>query len=187
MSKARDLASLLSASGDVKASALDNVASSGTADFVASGTLPNGAPVVLKSDGTVEAVGGSSVAISESIPAGSANVFNTNFTTSMAIRFDPNDTGKFVVAYRDVGGSDYGKAVVGTVSGGSISFGAAVVFSSSSQTGYVSMSFDPNITGKFVIAYADGGNSSYGKVIVGTISGNSVSLGRQSCLIQATH
>ena len=37
---------------------------------------------------------------------------------------------KIVIAYRDNGNSNYGTAVVGTVSGTSISFGTPVVFES---------------------------------------------------------
>ena len=56
MSKARNLATLLTTDGSVKTTKYaDSVG--GQSDFVASGTLPNGTPVVLNSDGTIEAVG----------------------------------------------------------------------------------------------------------------------------------
>jgi len=46
---------------------------------------------------------------------------------SVSIVFDSNES-KMVIAYRDNGNSGYGTAIVGTVSGTSISFGTAVVF-----------------------------------------------------------
>ena len=42
--------------------------SGNTADITATGTLPNGAPVILKADGTIEAVGGIVTSFAESIP-----------------------------------------------------------------------------------------------------------------------
>ena len=81
---------------------------------------------------------------------------------------------KVVIAYQDVANSNYGTAIVGTVSGTSISFGSAVVFnSSSSQEERVSSIGND----KVVIAYRDAGASSWGKAIVGTVSGTSISFG----------
>ena len=143
-------------------------------DFVASGTLPNGKPVILKADGTVEAI--AETATAESIPAGSAVVFNTGSTAEIKVAFDPNTANKFVVAYKDSSSSSYGQAIVGTVSGTSVSFGTEVVFNSGT-TDYTSIAFDPNTANKFVVTYKDNGNSNYGTAIVGTVSGTSVSFG----------
>ena len=145
-------------------------------DFVASGTLPNGKAVVLKSDGTVEVVGETSTAVSESIPAGSAAVFNSGDTENTSVAFDPNTVGKFVVVYKDVGNSNYGTAVVGTVSGTSLSFGSEYIFNSAAS--YIpNIAFDPNTAGKFVVVYEDGGNGSRGTAIVGTTSGTTLAFG----------
>jgi len=147
-------------------------------DFVASGTLPNGKPVILNSDGTVSVVAVSSTTLPTSIPAGSEAVFNAAYFYSISASLDPNTAGKFVVAYQDGGNSYYGTAIVGTVSGTSISFGSEYVFNSA-QSDYTSVSFDPNTAGKFVVAYRDVGNSSYGTAIVGTVSGTSISYGSE--------
>jgi hypothetical protein len=80
-----------------------------------------------------------------------------------------------VIAYRDDGGSDYGRAVVGTVSGTSISFGSEYAFNSG-NTAQTSSTFDSN-SNKVVIAYRDQGNSNKGTGIVGTVSGTSISFG----------
>ena len=92
-----------------------------------------------------------------------------------AIPIFDSTNNKIVIAYRDVGNSFYGTAVVGTVSGTSISFGTPVVFESA-NSGYISAVFDSG-NGKAVIAYRDSGNSSYGTAIVGTVSGTSISFG----------
>ena len=82
---------------------------------------------------------------------------------------------KTVIAYRDIGNSDYGTAIVGTVSGTSISFGTASVFESASVE-IVTAVFDSN-SGKVTIAFKDKGNSNYGTVIPATVSGTSISFG----------
>jgi sugar lactone lactonase YvrE len=83
---------------------------------------------------------------------------------------------KIVVAYRETAaGPDVGMAVVGTVSGTSISFGTPVQFEAG-QTNYIDIVFDPD-TSKVIIAYEDDTNSSYGAAIVGTVSGTSISFG----------
>ena len=135
-------------------------------DFVASGTLSSGQTVALKSDGTVEAVatGGSS--------AGSPVIFQSGSTKDTSVAYDATNN-KIVISYRN--SSNYGTAVVGTVSGTSISFGTPVVFNSAT-TFPTSVVYD-STNGKVVIAYRDKGNSSYGTAIVGTVSGTSISFG----------
>ena len=85
---------------------------------------------------------------------------------------------KVVVAYSDPGDSNYGKVVVGTVSGSDVTFGTPVVFESDTVTGNYSITsaFD-SANNKVVIAYRDGGNSNEGTAIVGTVSGTSISFG----------
>ena len=109
-----------------------------------------------------------------SISFGSAVTFNPASTEKVSITFD-SGANKIVIAYQDEGNSDYGTAIVGTVSGTSISFGSEVVFESASTT-YTAATFDSNAN-KVVIAYRDGGNSNYGTAIVGTVSGTSISFG----------
>ena len=146
-----------------------------TVDFVASGTLPNGKPVILKTNGQVEVVGESSNSVAESIPSGSEASFKPSNTADNFVAFDPNNAGKFVVTYTDSGNSSYGTAIVGEVSGNSISFGSEVVFNSAS-TAQGSMAFDPNTANKFVVAYQNS-SSTRGEAIVGTVSGNSITFG----------
>ena len=134
--------------------------------FVASGTIGDGVTVALNSDGTVEAV-----AITQSF--GSPTLFTTNWVADVSSVYD-SANGKVVVVYRAVDNSNYGTAVVGTVSGTSISFGTPVVFISAASQ-YQSSTYD-SANGKVVIAYRDNTNL-YGKAIVGTVSGTSISFG----------
>jgi len=137
---------------------------------VASGTLPSGQPVVVNADGTVSVVAGSS--LSEGV--GSASIFESANSTYLDSAFDSTNN-KFIVAYQDSGNSQRGTAVVGTVSGDSISFGTPVVFQSSTIE-YCAVVHD-STNNKIVIFYHDVGSTNYGKAIVGTVSGTSISFG----------
>tara|TARA_R110000764_G_scaffold98481_2_gene182817 strand:- start:330 stop:1793 length:1464 start_codon:yes stop_codon:yes gene_type:complete len=139
-------------------------------DFVASGTIGNGATVILNSNGTV-----SVVAAIEGITVGTPAVFESATSNYISATFDTNSN-KVVIAYMDAGNSNYGTAAVGTVSGTSISFGTPVVFNSGVYTQFSVATFDSN-SDKVVIAFYDGGNSGYGTAIVGTVSGTSITFG----------
>ena len=143
--------------------------SGGSLTATASGTLADGSKVIVNADGTV-----SVVAQTETTGpgVGSEVVFESNSTSDLAATFDPTNN-KVVIAYR--GTSNYGTAIVGTVSGNSISFGTPTVFESATAD-YISATFD-STNQKVVIAYVDSGNSNYGTVVVGTVSGTSISFG----------
>jgi hypothetical protein len=139
-------------------------------NFVASGTLGNGVTVVLNSDGTVSAVS----ATGGDPSTGTPSLYASAITTYSSTTFDSNSN-KIVVFYNNNNNSSYGTAVVGTVSGTSISFGSPVVFESANTT-YISSTFDSN-SNKVVVSYKDVANSNYGTAIVGTVSGTSISFG----------
>ena len=143
---------------------------SGVGNFVASGTIPNGSTVVINTDGTVGIV----TQTGSSDPSvGSEVLFNSATTAYISGTYDSN-SGKVVIAYEDQGNSQYGTAIVGTVSGTSISFGSEVVFESTT-TDHISSAYD-STNNKVVIAYG-GNNDTNGKAIVGTVSGTSISFG----------
>ena len=98
-----------------------------------------------------------------SISFGSLETFETDSTSYVSSAFDSSN-GKVVVAYRDQGNSNYGTAVVGTVSGTSISFGTPVVFESANSSYQVAVYDSTNE--KVVIGYTDYGNSEYGTAVV---------------------
>ena len=119
--------------------------------------------------------------ISQEIPLGSEVVAASSEAQYCRVAYDPINANKFVMAYQDEGNSTYGTAVVGTVSGSSISFGTPVVFNSDGTT-YVDIAFDQVTANKIVCIYRDGGSTSpteAGTAIVGTISGTSLSFGTE--------
>lgn len=142
---------------------------SNTFDAIATGSLSNGSTVIINVDGTVSAVVGNVQT------AGSPVVFESASTAEISAAYDAN-TQKVVIAYQDAGNSNFGTAVVGTVSGTSISFGTPVVFESA-ITDYTSVVYD-SIALKVVISYRDDGTvARAGTAIVGTVSGTSISFG----------
>ena len=137
-------------------------------DFVASGTIGNGVTVGLNSDGTVTAVAEESATAS----VGSIATFSSTYLSSIASCYDTLNN-KLVLSYRHEFNSNYGTAVVGTVSGTTISFGTPVVFESGLAT-VNSIVFDSN-AGKVLLFYRN--SSSNGEAVVGTVSGTSISFG----------
>ena len=121
--------------------------------------------------GIIGTVSGTSISFGTAVAFHSGGIANINCT------FDSNSN-KVVIAYRDDANSAYGTAIVGTVSGTSISFGSPVVFESgtTNYTGNSGITFDSNAN-KIVIPYSDGSDSYKGKAVVGTVSGTSISFG----------
>jgi len=102
---------------------------------------------------------------------GAENVFNPANTDDISIT--ALDATHFVVAYKDVGNSDRGTAIVGFVSGTTISsYGAENVFNSAATDDCAVTALDAT---HFVVAYRDTGNSNYGTAIVGLVSGTAIS------------
>ena len=152
--------------------AFGNIARDGQVRAIASGTLTDGKAVIVNSDGTVSTVSSTDASI------GTTAVFAAspaNLGDNIVAVFDSTNN-KVVIAYRDSNQSNYGNAIVGTVSGTSISFGSKVTFANSGYIGDIGIGFDAN-AGKVLIGYRDNGNSNYGTAIVGTVSGTSISFG----------
>jgi hypothetical protein len=150
--------------------ALDNIPKQegGKLKAVASGTLPSGQPVIVNADGTVSVIGSTDDSV------GTPVIYAANNIRLIACTFD-STSNKVVVAYRDLDNSNYGTAVVGTVSGSNISFGTAAVFHSTFCAS-ISIAYDVNAQ-KVVINYRDITNNQYGNSVVGTVSGTSISFG----------
>ena len=144
-----------------------------TVSLVASGTLSNGQTVIIQSDGTVKAVG---IETGSNPVFGTKATFNTSTSQYTSGVYDP-DTNKVIIAYQDGGNSYRGTAVVGTVdsSDNSISFGTPVVFYSL-QTGNIAVAYDSS-NDKVVIAFHDYDTNYDERVIVGTVSGTSITFG----------
>jgi len=152
-------------------SALTGVTAGGERDFVASGTIPTGATVVINTDGTVGIV---TQTTSNTPGGGSATIFNSGTTNDPQVAYDSTNQ-KVVVVYSDDANSGKGTAIVGTVSGTSISFGTEVIFNNA-NTPYLAVAFN-STNGKVVVAYRDQGNNDDGTARVGTVSGTSISFG----------
>jgi len=145
----------------------------GTHRVKASGTLPNGKPVIVNADGTVSVVAETSI----SQAVGSNAVFESAATTDTCAVYDASSN-KVVVVFIDSADtvtSPKGKAVVGTVSGTSISFGATATWHADS-TNFMDIVYHAAAQ-KVVIVYYDGDNSGYGTSVVGTVSGTTISFG----------
>ena len=144
----------------------------GKLNAVASGTLSNGDTVVVNSDGTVSAVAGATQVI------GTPSVFKAAEANFIGAGYDPVNN-KIVVAFADATDGNRCHAVVGSVSGSSISFGTSVRISQfGSLTGAPSVAFDSNDE-KVLVAYFSSTDND-GAVAVGTISGTSISFGTPS-------
>jgi hypothetical protein len=109
-----------------------------------------------------------------SITFGTVNTFKITATNAPVVTYDAS-VQRNVVAYGDTANSGFATAVIGTVSGTTISFGTPVVFNSGSSFDLVII-YDPNQQ-KVVIAYSNQANSNFGTAIVGTSTTTSISFG----------
>ena len=109
-----------------------------------------------------------------SISFGSPVVYESARSQLNRVVYDSTNN-KTVIGFMDQDDGEYGKAVVGTVSGTSISFGSAVTFHSG-EMNRLGGTFDSS-NGKVVFAYGDKDNSQKGTAKVGTVSGTSISFG----------
>lgn len=137
-------------------------------DAIASGTLPSGQTVALKSDGKVEEVALSSAALGTEASLS----FGGNQGPSVCKLTDTT----FVMTARDANNSYQATYVIGTVSNGSITFGTKALIGSIGSTVEHLQAF-PLTTDKFVVLYKDGGDGNKGKAVVGEVSGGSASFG----------
>jgi hypothetical protein len=104
---------------------------------------------------------------------GTEVTFESANTDSIGMCFD-STAGKVLIVYRDNGNSYYGTAVVGTVSGTSISFGTPAVYNSSDSS--INQAAHDPTANKNLIAYY-GSTPGYSFGVVATISGTSVTFG----------
>ena len=141
---------------------------SGTVSVAASGTLPNGAPVILQSDGKVSAISTTTVGVN----TGSTATYENSTPYYNRAVYDASNQ-KVVVVYADTGDSVRGKVIIGTVSGSSISFGSPLAMSFDVVISSVDIAYDSG-GGRVILAYKSTGAGN-GQVQYGTVSGNSIS------------
>ena len=95
------------------------------------------------------------------ITFGSEVVFTADINANSGVTSGATN-GKITVAFSDADDSNHGKAIIGTVSGTSISFNTAIDFNSAeTELYYQGVAYDA-AADKAVIVYRDSGNSSYG-------------------------
>ena len=139
-------------------------------EFVASGTLPNGKPVILNSNGTVTVVGES--AVPESV--GTAKVF------ASAVTYYPKVTmltaTKALVVYNDDGNSGYGTACILNISGSTITASSEMVFNSAVTINIAVAALSET---KAIVVYRDGGGGYIGTSIVLDVSGSTITAGSE--------
>ena len=104
------------------------------------------------------------------ISYGSVANFISAYTQGVQVSFDPVTTNRFVVIYYDSQNSNYGTARVGTVSGTTISYGTKAGFASGEVGSVPGLSFDPNASGMFAIAYGDIANPKDGKAVISQLA-----------------
>jgi len=136
---------------------------------IASGAIANGKPVVVNSAGTVSVVSGAAQSL------GSEAEFTSTAANYVRVVYDSNSD-RTVLIYRN-GNDSTGEAIVGQVSGTSISYGSPVTFETG-NTEWIGATFDSN-SNRIVIVFRDGNNTNYGTAVVGSVnpSDNSISFG----------
>jgi len=112
-------------------------ASGKKATFTASGTISTGNTVILNTDGTVSVV----AAVAES--SGTTTTFQSGTNNEWVSATYLGSNNKLLIAYRNGSNNDYGTAVIGTVSGTSISFGTPTVFYSAAIDNQTSCAYAP--------------------------------------------
>lgn len=90
---------------------------------------------------------------------------------------------KFVVAYSDEADSAYGKVKVGSISGGSITYGSEVAFYNDEEVAFISVAVLDD--SRFVVAYQNGFSTKYGRARIGTVSGTTVTFGDEAIFLSA--
>jgi len=141
-------------------------------DFVATGNLPNGVPVALKTDGTVVAITGSSATTGLGTQQSWSSAENFGHIASICVG------NIFIVAYYDINGSPayQGKVVAGVVSGSTISFGSLTTFYSGRVgTEQISLAYSTTDS-RLVIVFANNDFGNIGQQVTCSLSGTSITV-----------
>lgn len=195
MSKARQLADLLDASGDVKndnlgsivdangdivVGALDNVPEPPLANravFTANGNINAGDFVVLNSDTTVSAASLYTGSVGDSFPLTKQEVDLQGIHSRYAVSFDPFDPSKLIIMIRPPVYGYFVRLLFCTMQAGKIIIEniqqTSLGGNGSSNVGF--FEHDPHVQNRVVLVYQD--TSGYDTVVVGTISNNEITFG----------
>jgi len=108
--------------------------------------------------------------------------FNNDY--SQWITLLPMVDNKVIIAYRDDGNNNLGGCKVGSVMGDTITFGAEYVFNFV-DTDHISMCKVDDT--KFVISYSDYGTGNLGTLVVGQISGTTITFGTKQVYTNSSY
>ena len=155
-----------------------------SADLVVSGTLVDGQPVIIKTDGTVAGVASTGThAEAKEIPTITNPIeIQSGGSTNAQSIYDPS-SGKVIFIAKDGNNSQRGTAWVGTVSSTNITVGSANVFSNDGSGGFVegNMKYEGAATyhsgqQRIIIVY-NGSSSQPAYVVAGEVNGDSMTFG----------
>jgi hypothetical protein len=174
---------VLTSAGTGAAPTWSSPAAGGTAEFVATGTIANGATVGLRSDGTVEVV---SSTITNAVSYTTSTQVNSTASVPYGAAVYDAANNRVVFCLRRVS-DGFGIAYVGTISGTSITFGTAVAFTSVSVNAETVKATYDSVQQRVVVAYTLSSNS-YLTCVVGQVSGTSITFGTPvTCVSYATY
>jgi len=111
-----------------------------------------------------------------SISFGTPVVFNSGNSQKVGATFDSNSNKVIALWHQSVGTT--GRAMVGTISGTSISFGSAADFTQEAIGSEIKATFISN-GNKIAVVYPSSGDSGKGYCAIGTVSGTSISFGSE--------
>ena len=142
--------------------------------FTASGTIASGKPVILNTDGTATQITGDIESLGSQVDL---NVVGKGYSGNKLI-YDP-DSSKLVFFYL-ADTTSYPTAIVGSISGTTVSWGTAVTINATISSNARMAAAVDTTNNKIVIAYQHGEQHTAGTLQVvraGTISGMSISFG----------
>jgi hypothetical protein len=111
------------------------------------------------------------------ITAGSITTLSGMGGSSLNVAYDPHTSGKFAIGFKQDASPKYGKLVVGSISGTTVTLNPARTFHSAMVDEGLSFDYDPHTSGKVLFTYVQNYGSGYGQCVIGTISGTSLSVG----------
>ena len=135
---------------------------------ISSGAITAGRGVIVADDGKLIGVTGTAA-----IKGTQTTVTGAGSGIWPALTYDTTNN-KYVYYYND---GTTGKAVVGTLSGTTITWGSPVTFHTQSTNVVIYGACYDSANNKCVVLFQDASDNNYGKVCSGTVSGNSITFG----------
>ena len=118
----------------------------------------------------------------DSISFGDEVIFNNNYAQYINVEFLVDN--KVIIAYRNDGNNNLGGCKIGTVTGDTIDFSAEFVFNSV-DTDHINICKVDDA--KFAVVYSDFGTGNLGTVVIGSVSGNTISFGTKQVYANSTY